>query len=350
MEGISKDAVSVSEVDHYVKFPNGSEIWVDGLDDKERVEKILGREYATVHLNEISQIPYNTVLMVLTRLAQKVTDLNGNHCINKAYYDLNPVGRAHWGYKLFVEKKDPFSGESIPNPNDYASMTLNPDDNVENLPEGYISDILDRLPENKRRRFRLGEWNDPEGVVFPNWRVVESVPDEVKRHSSVSYGLDFGFSVNPTALVRLFLLGDDLYIEELIYENELTNAALATRINKLKPTATIFADSAEPKSIRELQIAEIRIVGASKGPDSRRQGIDWLLGKNLFGTRGSVNVQSELMNYEWKTKNERVLPEPIDDYDHAIDAIRYGAEPFMRVRKVAGNALRTRKMAGGVGR
>ncbi|GAF94168.1 unnamed protein product, partial [marine sediment metagenome] len=78
---------TTNETDHYIKFTNGSEIWVDGLDDKDRVDKILGREYCTIFFNEISQMPYDTVTTVRTRLSQKVGD-----CIPKGYYDLNPLG------------------------------------------------------------------------------------------------------------------------------------------------------------------------------------------------------------------------------------------------------------------
>jgi phage terminase large subunit len=340
-EGIKREQLKINESDHYIVLPNKSEIWIDGLDDKDRVEKILGREYSTVHFNEVSQIPYNTILLVLTRLAQKVTDQYGNLCGNKAYYDLNPVGRAHWAHKLFIEKMEPVDLIPLKNPSDYSTLTLNPDDNVDHLPSGYIEDVLDRLPEHKRKRFRHGEWGDPEGVIFTNWDIVDVIPEKVIRHSKKSYGLDFGFSINPAAFVKLNLLGKDLYIDELIYETGLTNPSLAKEIKNCNPTDLIYADSAEPKSIKELQLAGVQVKGAAKGPDSIRQGIDWLLEKNLHVTRRSANIQLELMNYEWKKdRNERSLLKPIDDYDHGMDAIRYGSEAFMREKKVAGSLLK----------
>lgn len=336
MEGVPLSAIKTNASDHYITLSNGSEIWVDGLDDKERVEKILGREYATIHFNEISQINYSAAQMVLTRLAQNIKG-----CINKAYYDLNPVGRAHWGYKLFIQGCDPVTDEPLPNLSDYTAMTLNPNDNEENLPTGYIEEILDRLPEHKRKRFRFGEWGEPEGVIFTNWEVIDVVPEKVMRHAQQSYGLDFGFSVSPAALIWLGLHGDNLYLDELVYETGLTNQMLAQRILPLHLAFMIRADSAEPKSIKELQDAGIQIIPAAKGPDSKRQGLDWLLGKNIFVTRRSANIQLELGNYVWKTdKNEKALPIPIDDYDHAIDAVRYGGEPFMRTKRIAGSVLR----------
>lgn len=339
MEGIKRNSIKINESDHYLSLPNKSEIWIDGLDDKDRVEKVLGREYNTIFFNEISQIGYQSILMVLTRLALKVAG-----CMNKAYYDLNPVGRAHWGYKLFIQGKDPIGGLDINNYKDYAHILINPIDNLENLPEGYIEDILDNLPEHKRKRFKDGEWGDPEGVIFKNWEIIEEIPAKVMRHAVESYGLDFGFSINPATLIWLGLLGDDLYLDELIYEPGLTNQSLGKKIKENNVKSKIYGDSAEPKSIKELQLMGINIVGAKKGADSIRQGIDWLLGKKIYVTKKSANIQLELMNYEWKTdKNEHAIPQPVDDYNHALDATRYGSEIYKSRKRLAGPILRSNR-------
>jgi len=330
MEGRSMETMDGSETDHYIRLPNGSEIWVDGLDDKARVDKILGREYASIYFNECHEIPYDSVSTVLTRLAQKVAG-----CPNKAYYDLNPVGKSHWAFKVFfqsVAPADVFGVEDKPltTPDQYASMYLQPDDNREHLPDGYIEETLDNLPEHKRRRFRRGEWGEPEGAVFPRW-AIKDVPEEVQRRAKRSHGLDFGFSVAAAALVDLYLYGDDLYIDELLYANGLTNTQLIKRIKAMGLTGVIYGDSAEPKSIKELSDGGVRIKGAAKGQDSIRQGIDWLLGKNIYVTRRSYNIQTELQNYVWETdRTGRLKTQPIDDYNDAIDATRYGAEAFMR--------------------
>lgn len=326
MEGINPKKLKFSETDHYILFPNGSEIWVDGLDDKERVEKILGREYVTIFFNECSEIPYDTYTTVLTRLAQNVPG-----CPNKGYADLNPVGRLHWGYKIFFQKISPATGEPLNNPEDYAAMYLQPEDNKENLPDGYIEKTLENLPEHKRRRFRLGEWGEPEGVIFQEWQIIEDIPEEVQRKGKRSHGLDFGYSVDPTSLIDIFLYGDDLYLDELLYETGLTNPDIARIIHSLLLPERIYCDSAEPKSIQELNNLGINAEGAAKGQDSIRQGIDWLLSKNLFVTRRSYNLQDELQNYVWQVdRSGRALPKPIDDYNHGIDGIRYGSEPFIR--------------------
>lgn len=137
--------------DGYIEFPNKSQIWFGGLDEKERVEKILGQEYCTMYFNECSQIPYASVLVALTRLAQNVPPLA---C--RAYYDLNPTGTGHWTYKLFVDHKDPYvNGGNIADPDDYKWMYLNPRQNVANIAPGYIKS-LESLPLRQRRRFLEG--------------------------------------------------------------------------------------------------------------------------------------------------------------------------------------------------
>lgn len=143
----------VDRTDWVVKI-GGSEIWLGGLDDKERTEKILGQEYATIYFNECSQISYSAVLMARTRLAQKTA------LINRAYYDCNPPGSRHWTALIFVSKRDPASkpaGAPLPNPDNFAAMVMNPDGNRENLAPEYIAE-LESLPERQRNRFLLGKF------------------------------------------------------------------------------------------------------------------------------------------------------------------------------------------------
>jgi hypothetical protein len=128
-----------------------SELWFGGLDDKERTEKILGQEYATLFLNECSQIPWTSRNMAMTRLAQK-TPLR-----LKAYYDCNPPGVNHWTYKLFIDKRDPDRRTLLPNPANFAALVMNPTDNLENLDPTYLRE-LEGMSEAMRRRFLLGQF------------------------------------------------------------------------------------------------------------------------------------------------------------------------------------------------
>ena len=326
---VPKEAYTIREADHYVQFKNGSEIWVDGLDDKDRVDKILGREYATIYVNEISQISWDTMTTVLTRLSQRI-----DGCRTVAYYDLNPAGKGHWANQLFIHGKMPDGSDA---PKGYGYLQLNPTDNRKNLPEGFIENFLEKLPEQKRKRFLDGEWTDAEGVVFTNWETVDAIPEEVMLHSRRAYGLDFGYSVDPAACVALYLNGDDLWIDEILYDTEMTNQDLAKALlTAIEPGPRIYADSAEPKSIEELRRSGFDVDGATKGPDSINYGIDWLQSKRIHVTERSTNLINELEAYSWKQdRNGLATRKPIDDFNHAIDAVRYGASEWMDVYRGA---------------
>jgi len=147
--------------DGFFSLPNDAEIWVGGLDDKERLEKILGKEFVTLYFNECSQIPYNSVLLALTRLAQTVPFLK-----QRAYYDLNPVGKGHWTNVLFGEKRDPLSRKPLSNPTDYARSFINPAQNARNLTGEYLAS-LEAMPERQRKRFYEGVYIDQlEGALW----------------------------------------------------------------------------------------------------------------------------------------------------------------------------------------
>lgn len=144
-----------------VYFPhNGAEIDFIGLDDNIRVEKILGREFATIYFNECSEISFSSVEIAATRLAQKCRDAQGKLLRNRILFDCNPPGKAHWSYKMFVEGVHPLSRLRLNNAGDYGVIQINPQDNRENLPDGYIDDTLANSSEKSRRRFLYGEFSD----------------------------------------------------------------------------------------------------------------------------------------------------------------------------------------------
>ena len=177
----------LSRSDWYVKFPNGSEVWFSGLDTKERTEKILGKEYVTLFLNEVSQIVYGTVEMAFTRLAQQVYQVyikkNGKKVKKllpiKAYYDCNPPPKTHWVYRVFVQKVDPLNKEPLTNPEDYDSLLMNPLDNKENLADGYIDNVLKRLSTAKRKRFLEGKFAD----AIPNALWTDESIEKDRKHA-----------------------------------------------------------------------------------------------------------------------------------------------------------------------
>jgi len=143
--------VQLNQADLIATLPNGSTIVLAGLDDKERVEKILGTEYSTLYFNEASQIPWRSIEMARTHLAQN------SGLTLKTYYDCNPPSKLHWSYQLFRAKLKPNTREPLPNPDDYAEMLMNPADNRANLPSEYFA-ILASFSEAQRLRFERGEW------------------------------------------------------------------------------------------------------------------------------------------------------------------------------------------------
>lgn len=133
-----------------------SEVWFGGLDDKERTEKILGLEFATLFLNECSQVSWSSRNMAITRLAQKTSRLR-----LKALYDCNPPSKGHWTYKLFIEKASPDTRKPMPDPSLYTAMVMNPEGNRGNISEEYFKE-LQALPERMRQRFLLGQFQNIE--------------------------------------------------------------------------------------------------------------------------------------------------------------------------------------------
>ena len=156
-------AYRLDKSDWFVEFPNGAQIWFGGLDDKERTEKILGMEFVTIYLNECSQIPKASRDLAVTRLAQQVIQqIQGREDAPlrpRMYYDCNPPSKAHWTYALFVEKRDPDTKKALPDAEDYASFRINPEDNRENVSEGYLA-TLQGLSSRLQKRFLRGEFAD----------------------------------------------------------------------------------------------------------------------------------------------------------------------------------------------
>lgn len=167
-----KDKLVWNQSDYYLQFPNGSEIWIGGLDDKERTEKILGKEYSSIFFNECSEISYESRNMAITRLAEK-------NCLRKRfYYDCNPPKETHWTYSLFVEGIDPLTGDKI-DKNDYDLLLINPADNLENLDPDYIKE-LEKLPPLVRDRFLLGLFGSDGADIFRSeWlKPSEAIPSK----------------------------------------------------------------------------------------------------------------------------------------------------------------------------
>jgi len=187
---------NINKTDYYATLPNGSEIWFGGLDDKQRVEKILGKEFCTIFLNECSQISWESVEIVKTRLAQKVYKvINGKQAgllKNRMYFDCNPPNNAHWTYKLFIKKQHPVNKEQVLEQDDYASILMNPADNLENLDENYIK-TLEGLSGHNKQRFLFGQFADANPDAMFNYDNIDAwrcVNDQVPQLIRIIVGVD----------------------------------------------------------------------------------------------------------------------------------------------------------------
>lgn len=182
-------AYTLNKTDFYATFENGAEIWFGGLDDKERAEKVLGMEFATIYLNECSQIPLASRDIAVTRLAQQVMQqvkgAEPEPLKPRMYYDCNPPSKAHWSYRLFHDKVDPETKQPLANPENYASFQINPRDNRENIAAGYLA-TLEAMSPRLRKRFLDGEFGDATpGALFTDeiidtWRHSGELPQLVR--------------------------------------------------------------------------------------------------------------------------------------------------------------------------
>jgi phage terminase large subunit len=179
-------------------------------------------------------------------------------------------------------------------------------------PEYYYNMIEGLVPSGRR------------GRIYTDWKAIsneefENLPYETR------YGLDFGYKNDPTALVALKKHNNKLYVKELIYQTGLLNSHIIRRMQTYNIDGIIIADSAEPKSIEEIRQAGFNIVGAEKGKDSVDYGISVIQDMEVYYTEDSENIAREIQNYVYMLdKNKEPTNKPIDEYNHAMDAIRYG--------------------------
>lgn len=227
-----------NKTDYYITLPNGSEIWCAGLDDDKRVEKILGKEYSTLYFNECSQISYKSIQVALTRLAEK------NNLTKKAYFDQNPPSKKHWSYWLFQKHLDPIDNVPV-DPSKYASILMNPKDNLENIDPEYISEILNNLPEAQRKRFRDGEFSsDDDGQAYYSFdRELHTTKIDKSFHIG-QCRIAMDFNVMPMTAAICYYVNNKFYIvSEAFLENSDTYKMSGHLIKNGYKGATIYPDS-----------------------------------------------------------------------------------------------------------
>lgn len=264
-------------------------------------QKVRGRKRDILFINECNEIDLESWVQLSLRTRSKII------------IDYNPSDEFHWIYEKVMTRDDATFYKTTYLDNPF-------------LPKSVVQEI-ERLKEtdsNYWAIYGLGERGKSRSLVFDNVGQVDEVPENAKE---LCMGLDFGYSNDPTCLVRIYKRGDELYFDQLIYTTGLTNQDISTELKILEITraAEIFADSAEPKSIEEIHRTGFNIKPTKKGPDSIRIGIDLMRTYKLFVTSSSTDIIKEFRNYKYKEdKNQKILNEPLDKFNHSIDAIRYG--------------------------
>ena len=262
-------------------------------------QKIRGRKRTVVFLNEANELALEDFRQISFRTTWKI------------FMDYNPSDEFHWIYDHVLTRDDV----------DFFQTTYkdNPHLNEETIAE---IERLKETDENYWRIYGLGERGVNTAAIFPSWDICQEIPENA---SLVAYGLDWGFTADPTVVVAVYRHDINLYIQEHLYRTGMTNEDIGVELERLNVgKLEIVADSAEPKSIEELYRKGFNIKPAKKGPDSVRMGIDIMKRHKIHIHAKSMNAQKEFRNYRWQEdKNAVLLNKPVDLYDHTVDAVRY---------------------------
>ena len=279
------------------EFQNGSFIEFFSADD---ASKLRGARRDILYINECNNVSFESYNELSIRTKKEI------------YLDFNPSNE-FWVHNELKDEDDA----------DFIILTYK--DN-EALDEGIVQQIeKNRLKaktstywENWWRVYGLGEIGQLQGAVFTNYKLIDKIPTEARL---IGIGIDFGYTNDPTSIIEVYKHNETRILNELTYQTGLLNSDIA----KILPSnVPCYADSAEPKSIRTIQLSGITIKGVTKGRDSINYGIDVMQRENYLVTSNSTNLIKELRSYCWDTdKTGKRLNKPVDNFNHAIDAVRY---------------------------
>ena len=278
------------------EFANGSFIEFFSADDS---SKLRGARRDILYVNECNNINFEAYNELSIRTKKEV------------YLDFNPANE--------------FWVEEIKEDTEADFIILTYKDN-EALDKGIVDQIeKNRLKADTSTYWRnwwkvygLGELGMLEGVVFSNWKPIDIIPKDARL---VGIGTDFGYTNDPTSIIEVWKHNETRILNEITYQTGLLNSDIAKLLPKDVP---VYADSAEPKSIADIQRYGITIKGVTKGRDSINYGIDVMQREEYLVTSKSINLIKELRSYCWDSdKTGKRLNKPVDNYNHAIDAVRY---------------------------
>jgi phage terminase large subunit len=266
-------------------------------------QKIRGRKRHILWLNEANEFSFEDWIQLTLRTTENI------------YLDFNPSDPYSWIYDNVINREDCTFIKSTYLDNPF-------------LPEETIKEIerLKDLDSNYWKIYGLGDMAQPTETIFRQFEICNNVPEQAQL---IAMGMDFGYSNDPTAIVEVFKLNDNLYLNEVLYSKGLTNQDIAAELRKHSITRQIeiIGDSAEPKSIEEINRLGFNVKPAKKGADSINMGIDILRRYKIHITKNSTNTINEFKFYKWLVdKNGKVINKPATNQaDHIIDSVRYVA-------------------------
>jgi phage terminase large subunit len=308
--------------DRAYDYPSGSYIEFFSVDDS---LKVRGPGRDILFVNELNLIDFDTFIQLLLRT--KICAIG----------DFNPADEFHWIYDELLAEEVLKDGDITWYRRKGVDRSEKPDvafikstylDNPF-LPHEQVKEIenLKNVDVNFWRIYGEGERGHSEGVIYTHW-----TPYSVDVRGSSVFGLDFGYN-NPTGLVKVTEVDQDLYWKEEIYQSHLTNSDLIPMLKQIvKPHETIYCDAAEPNRIEELRRAGIKAQLANKNV---KEGIDFVKSRKLFIHSGSVNLLKEIKSYKYMDQGKRLGNEPevpLKLNDHAMDAARYGSMAFKKAK------------------
>jgi len=258
-------------------------------------DKVRGPRRNVLFINEANNVDFDTYNQLSLRTDEDV------------YLDYNPVSE-YWVHTEIIPSKE----------HDFIILTYK--DN-EQLSPAIIQEIESHKGEtNFWKVYGLGELGTAEGKIYTNWKIIDEVPHEARLEG---YGLDFGYTNDPTAIVAIYYYNGGYIVDEIVFQKGMSNREIADTLKNQKQ-ALVVADSAEPKSIDEIKSYGINIIPTFKGKDSVRQGIGVVQQQQVSVTKPSTNVIKEFRNYLWKVDRDgKVLNEPEHEFSHSMDAVRY---------------------------
>lgn len=289
-------------------------------DQKSKLKSLAS--YNCVIIEEADEIPEEDFMQLDDSLRTVKGDI-------KIILLLNPPAKNHWIIKRWMNllpSEQPGFYDFMLKDNIVDTLLLKTDyrDNIANIAAQSIAQY-EAYKETKPTHY----WNMVRGLVpetvvgkiYNNWQVIDSIPHEARLER---YGLDFGYSIDPTAIVAIYYYNGGYILDEIAYQKELSNKRIADIITNV-PRALVIADSAEPKSIDEIKLYGVNIIPTVKGKDSVKQGIQFVQDQKISVTRRSKNLLEEYDNYAWDVdKDGEIINVPIGTFNHCMDAIRYG--------------------------